>query len=92
MAFPGLHSVLWEQAVGMGKPCVFRKIEGFTHVDVGGNCVYFQEETPEGYVKTLRHAIEKREEMKQCAQAKGLETFSYSKIASRSIMGGNGSW
>ena len=39
--FPGTHSVLWEQAVGSGLPCIFKKWPGMTHVDVGGNCISF---------------------------------------------------
>lgn len=88
IAFPGLHSVLWEQAVGMGKPCIFRKIEGFTHIDLGGNCIYFEEETTQGYARVIQEAIQKKDALKQCAQTKGLEVFSYNKIADRSIMGG----
>ena len=34
--FPGLHSVLWEQALACKVPCVFSKLEGFGHVDVPG--------------------------------------------------------
>ena len=37
IVFPGLHSVMWEQAVAIGIPCIFRDIEGFHHVDLGGN-------------------------------------------------------
>ncbi len=36
--FPGTHSVLWEEAVGLGVPCVFRRWAGISHVDIGGNC------------------------------------------------------
>jgi 1,2-diacylglycerol 3-alpha-glucosyltransferase len=38
--FPGTHSVLWEQAVAIGKPCIFKYWEGMTHVDIGGNCEF----------------------------------------------------
>ena len=89
IAFPGLHSVLWEQAVAMGKPCIFHKLEGFMHIDLGGNCTFFTDETVEGYCRVIRETIENMESLKQVAQKKGLETFSYSKIAQRSISGGN---
>lgn len=88
LAFPGLHSVLWEQAVGMGKPCIFRKIEGFTHVDLDGNCIFFEDDTAQGYARVIREAIQKKDALKQCAEAKGLDAFSYDRIAYRSIMGG----
>src|SRR5699024_5967987 len=43
--FPGRHSVLWEQAVGTGVPCLFRYWDGTTHVDVGGNSLFLYNDT-----------------------------------------------
>ena len=37
--FPGFHSVLWEEAVGCGIPCLFRKYEEKNHTDICGNCI-----------------------------------------------------
>ena len=85
VAFPGLHSVLWEQAVGMKKPCIFRKIKGFSHVDLGGNCCYFEEDTVDSYSETLKKAIDNIEQMNKFASKKESEIFSYKKIAERSI-------
>lgn len=86
--FPGKHSVLWEQAVGLGIPCVFRKMEGFTHVDLGGNCVMLETVSEQ----TMRESIEKiygnkkfYTDMKKITLEKGMEEFSYKKIAERSI-------
>lgn len=90
--FPGKHSVLWEQAVGMGVPCVFRKLDGFTHVDLGGNCVFI--ETPSE--KTLKNVIEAIKndnpfyrKMLSVSQKKGMTKFSYRDIARRSIQAHN---
>ena len=47
--FPGLHSVLWEQAVASQVPCAFSRIKGFEHVDVGGNCVLMDGKTVDYY-------------------------------------------
>lgn len=88
IAFPGLHSVLWEQAVGLGKPCIFRKIEGFRHIDLGGNCIYFGEETPDSYIQTICEAMKNMETLTKCAKQKGQKEFSYNEIARRSIMEG----
>lgn len=85
VVFPGLHSVLWEQAVGMGKPCVFKQIKGFDHVDLKGNCLFFNEDSTECYVNTLNMAFEHLEEMTLVAKEKGLKTFSYKNIAKQSI-------
>ena len=86
--FPGKHSVLWEQAVGLGIPCVFRKMNGFTHVDIDGNCVLMDEINQD----TMKECIEKiysdkeiYENMKKVSLEKGMDVFSYKKIAERSI-------
>ena len=85
IAFPGLHSVLWEQAVAMGKPCIFRKISGFEHIDLGGNCIYFDADTAEGYSKVIKNAIENIETLRKVAEEKGATCFSYRKIAERAL-------
>ena len=40
VVFPGTHSVLWEQAVACGTPCVFRRWDGMDHVNVSGNSAF----------------------------------------------------
>ncbi|MBO4897355.1 MAG: glycosyltransferase family 4 protein [Clostridia bacterium] len=85
VAFPGLHSVLWEQAVGMGKPCIFRKMEGFTHIDLGGNCLFFEKDTAEEYKRVIEKAIERKDRMKSVAEKKGMDVFSYKNIAKRAL-------
>jgi len=89
IVFPGLHSVLWEQAVAMGKPCIFRKINGFTHVDLGGNCTFFTEDTVEEYNRVIHETLANLKALQQVATTKGVEAFLYSRIAERSISGGN---
>lgn len=39
-AFPGRHSVYWEQAVAMEKPLLIKYWDGTTHVDCGGNVAF----------------------------------------------------
>lgn len=87
VAFPGLHSVLWEQAVGCGKACLFRRIKGFEHIDLNGNCMYFDDLSVEGMKKSLSIALEegRLRKMTLVAENKGMETFSYKDIARRSI-------
>lgn len=87
IAFPGLHSVLWEQAVAMGKPCAFRRLEGFDHIDLGGNCVYFDEDTPQSYAQTLQTARSQILHLKEVAREKGKTAFAYSYIAKKSLEG-----
>lgn len=85
VVFPGLHSVLWEQAVGMGKPCIFKKIKGFDHIDLDGNCLFFEEDSIDSYQDVLKNAIENIEDLTKIAKEKGPKHFSYVNIAKRSI-------
>jgi glycosyltransferase involved in cell wall biosynthesis len=90
VVFPSKHSVLWEQAVGTGVPCIFRDWPGMKHVDVGGNCLFIGD----GSVKQIAMAIERcfydkelYDHMKDAATNRGIRLFSYSSIARRSIEG-----
>lgn len=42
--FPGTHSTLWEQAVGVGLPMICKHWDGMEHVNVCGNCVFVKGE------------------------------------------------
>ena len=86
--FPGTHSVLWEQAVGMGIPCIFKKWDGMTHVDVGGNCEFIYEGNAEEIKKAINRILDNRlmyNNIKEIAKTKGIEHFSYYEIAKKSI-------
>ncbi|MDD3416203.1 MAG: glycosyltransferase family 4 protein [Lachnospiraceae bacterium] len=86
--FPGLHSVMWEQAVSLGIPCVFKKIDGFSHVDLGGNALFLDDTSInniEMVIENLANNKEKVQLMKSVAENKGIETFSYKNIAKQSI-------
>ena len=85
VAFPGLHSVLWEQTIAMGKPCIFKKIDGFTHVDIGGNCLYFEDDSIEDYEKVIKKAVSSLDALKQNAVKEERKQFLYSVIARKSI-------
>lgn len=90
IVFPGTHSVLWEQAVGVGVPCVFKHWSGMTHVDVGGNCEFLFEDKIEEIESVLLSIINNKDRyllMKKNAVEKGLREFSYSDIARRAIEG-----
>lgn len=85
--FAGNHSVLWEQAVGCGLPCLFKKYGDKDHTDVGGNCVSIC--TPEEsqiyhFMEEVVSNPEQYRKMKDAARA-GAPLFSYSSIAKKSI-------
>ncbi len=88
VVFPGLHSVFWEQVIGQGLPIMVRRMNGFEHIDLGGNVCYLENVTPIGIQSSLENLINDKNQytvMRQIAEQKGLEAFSYKKIAYQSI-------
>lgn len=88
VVFPGLHSVLWEQAVAQGKPCIFRDMEGFRHVDLGGNAAFAADVSAAGLQRALAAVIDdpaKYRAMRSAAGERGMGAFSCREIARRSI-------
>lgn len=86
--FPGTHSVLWEEAVGLGLPCVFRRWEGIEHVNIGGNCVFLDvvnTSVLEELMLDIAHNPSMVAKMKNVATTLGPKVFSYSEIAKRAI-------
>lgn len=88
VVFPGLHSVMWEQAVAQGKAVVFRDIDGFHHVDVGGNALFVKDVSVYGLREALSELFDDENKIKKMtyvAEEKGIKVFSYADIARRSI-------
>ncbi len=86
--FPGTHSVLWEQAVGTGLPCVFKDMEGFHHIDLGGNCLFIDQiNIPQiqSCIKKLYRNKILLQKMKEVSSTKGIKKFSYFNIAKKAI-------
>lgn len=87
VVFPGLHSVLWEQACAAKVPCAFNKLSGFTHFDVGGNCRFLEDVSPQG----LKVAVEKLVftdeyyKMKVVAESELTDVFLYSNVAQKAL-------
>ena len=82
--FPGLHSVLWEQAVASKTPCAFSKMEGFEHVNVNGNCILMTGKDAEYYKTMLGELLESKEKyvtLKANSTSEATEQFYYTKIA-----------
>jgi 1,2-diacylglycerol 3-alpha-glucosyltransferase len=88
VVFPGLHSVLWEQAVSLGKVCIFKYIPGFNHIDLGGNCLFFENDSLNeiiNKVSIVSNDKSKFAEMQSMAKSKAMNFFSYAKISKKSI-------
>lgn len=85
--FLGTHSVLWEQACACGLPAIFADWKGMHHVNIGGNCIFIKYKESFFHETLIRLIDNKKEynEMKKISMDKGVSTFSYIKIAKRSI-------
>lgn len=84
VVFPGLHSVLWEQAVASKVPCAFSKIEGFDHVQVNGNCILMEDNSSDYYKSLLERLINNPNQyrkLKANSESDKLNKFYYSNIA-----------
>lgn len=84
IVFPGLHSVLWEQAVASKTPCAFTDIDGFRHVLFNDNCILMTNNTVEYYkqlIEDLLYNPNKYEVLKKNSDNEMTEKFYYSNIA-----------
>ncbi len=82
--FPGSQSVLWQQAICSGVPIVVKRWPMIEYLDLGGNIVFLDH----GDELEIRNCIEyltnnKKNlgKMKKIAMEKGIDFFSYEKIA-----------
>lgn len=85
--FPGRHSVLWEQACGVGLPLVVRFWEGTTHVDAGGNCLMLKTDSADEIREVLANIRGNDglyQSMKESAQ-ENKKRYMYSQIAKKAI-------
>lgn len=87
VAFPGQHSVLWEQACATKTPCIFARWEGMDHVNNGGNSAFFESSDVECMRKQICDLIftEKYYAMKKVAESGKTDIYLYSNIAKKSL-------
>lgn len=86
--FPGTKSALWEQAIASGLPIICKRWEGMEYVDVGGNCLFINGDSKSEIVESIKELMNNKElyeNMKQIAETKGYETFSYERIARKAV-------
>lgn len=82
-AFPGGQSVLWQQAIACGLATIVKRHEGIEYLDLGGNIIYFDNDTKEEvYDKLLSIIVNDRYiDMQEVALNKGSQYFSYERIS-----------
>lgn len=86
--YPGRHSVYWEQTAGLGIPMICKYWKGTTHVDVGGNVIFLMEDSKELIQKEIERLLaepDRYKKMKEAATKRGMEVFSYKRIAKIAI-------
>lgn len=85
-AFPGRHSVFWEQVAGQGIPLLVKKWNGTTHVDRGGNVKFLTQDSADEIKAAIEDILsgDNYKNMLDSAK-KASESFMYSHIAKRSI-------
>ncbi len=87
--FPGTHSVLWEQAIGLGLPVVIHRWPGIDHLDKGGNTITIEradDETLDGLLVTLSDPHNRTlEGLADAARRVGPAHFAYTSIADRAV-------
>lgn len=85
--FPGRHSVIWEQCVGLGVPIVVRKWPGTQHVDIGGNCIFLQSGSKQELKEEINKLLNKEylNQLTVSANSNNKQEFSYKNIAEKSI-------
>ncbi len=88
MFFPGLHSVMWEQACACGIPIAIADNYENYHVDMGGNCFILKQDDVDSIYELLHYIL-----TDQTAYQKALavatsdlrKQFLYSEIAEKSL-------
>lgn len=82
--FPGTHSTLWEQAVGVGLPSIFKKWNEMEHVNVNGNCLLINGEDAEELAGSIQCIIDTYPKFKELASVAS-DSFKYSSISKKAI-------
>ena len=85
--FPGTHSVLWEQAIGLGCPLIVRKWSQIDHINKNENVLWLDNGETEEIEEKLRKVV-KSHYMLDDLKNRTIEImneFRYSFIAKKSI-------
>lgn len=84
--FPGTHSTLWEQSVGMGLPSIFKRWPEMEHVNVNNNCVFVKGDDINELKRCISNFLDLSfySDIKERA-ALASKSFLYSEIAKKSI-------
>lgn len=84
--FPGTHSTLWEQSVGVGIPGIFKLWKEIDHVNINGNARFVSGDNPKEICRTIKDTIDQIQNgnLRDLCNTASL-SFLYSEIAKRAI-------
>lgn len=85
--FPGRHSVLWEEAIGCGLPCLFHKYEEHDHTEICENCIRMTSHDEKDIQAVLERVLDNKafyEKLKRQSLLAAKE-YSYHTIAKKSL-------
>lgn len=85
--FPGRHSVMWEQAVGLGIPLIVKYYDGYDHININNNVVFLYDDTVEYYKSIFEKVLNDDfyKTIKTNALTNERKKFLYSIISKRAI-------
>lgn len=84
--FPGTHSTLWEQSVGVELPAIFKRWNEMEHVNVNGNCEFVKGDDVNELADIIKRFSDAQYLSKMKSNAYDASThFLYSDIAKKAI-------
>lgn len=82
--FPGTHSTLWEQSVGLGLPAIFKLWHEMEHVNINDNCIFVKGDDTKELELSIKKIFTKYNEFR-AASSIAAQSFLYSNISRRAI-------
>lgn len=82
--FPGTHSTLWEQSVGVGLPGIFKHWHEMEHVNIDGNCTFVKGDNTNELAMAIINTFANYNEFKERSLAAS-KSFLYSNISKQAI-------
>lgn len=82
--YPGTHSVLWEQTIGLGIPTIIKKWNGFEHLEINDSVRVLKKITVDLVLSCIIDFFENLEYFKKLG-LENVNVFSYREIAKKSI-------
>ena len=84
--FPGTHSTLWEQSIGLSLPGIYKKWDNMTHINVCNNVILLEKVCVESITKAINMiTTQSGYSAIKSAAVTASQSFLYSQISSKAI-------